>query len=867
MNKQQLASKIWASANKMRSKIEANEYKDYILGFIFYRYLSTEIENFYRNEGWTDDDLHSIEEESDPEYTEYVRKTRGYFIGYKHLFSTWLSKGSAFGVKDVSEALSAFNRLIYPTHKKVFSGIFDTLETGLKNLGDSDTTRSSAISKLIQLIKDIPMDGNQGYDVLGYIYEYLISNFAASAGKKAGEFYTPHEVSVLMAEIVAYHLRDREKIEIYDPTSGSGSLLITIGRAVAKHNEDPDNIKYYAQELKKNTYNLTRMNLIMRGIKPNNIITRNGDTLEHGSDWPMFEDDDKGASYEYRPMDAVVSNPPYSQEWDRPTDKDSDPRYKDYGLAPKKKADYAFLLHDLYHLKGDGIMAIVLPHGVLFRPGDEAEIRKNLIERNKIEAIIGLPADIFFGTPIATIVMVLKANRDNSDVLFIDASKYASKDGKKKKLQASDIKRIFDAVTTRPAEVAKFARLVSKKEIRENEYDLNIPKYVDSSDPIEQWDLYSTLLGGVPRSEINLLKDYWEVMPELKTALFPDGEYVECAVADIPAAINEHENVKSFHSSFDQAFGDYEQYLFDQLIGGMLTMNVAKEIDVLGEDLFQRLQKVPLLDRYSAYQALSDCWEQTATDIELIQTEGREVLIAIEPNMVVVKNGDDEDEVQKGWKGRVMPFDLVQKTLLPEYLERVSELQEQLNEKIGEISILLEEAGEDDAEILNEDGDAFDNKKVKAQLKLILKEYKKRKYTDLPEFPEGSMEAHVVALTKNADDQRQLKSEIKAAQAELEEKTIFTIESLTEEQIQLLLRLKWVMPVVEAVKSEHSKVISTLIEKVTGLVRKYAVTLNDVEDSIAESQSKLSGMIASLHGNDFDMKALQSLQNLLTHGK
>lgn len=596
MNKQQLASKIWASANKMRSKIEANEYKDYILGFIFYRYLSTEIENFYRNEGWNDEDLPTLEEDADPEYTEYVRKTRGYFIGYKHLFNTWLDKGTVFGVKDVSEALSAFNRLIYPTHKKVFSGIFDTLETGLKNLGDSDTTRSSAISKLIQLIKDIPMDGNLGYDVLGYIYEYLISNFAASAGKKAGEFYTPHEVSVLMAEIVAHHLRDREKIEIYDPTSGSGSLLITIGRAVAKHNESPDNIKYYAQELKKNTYNLTRMNLIMRGIKPNNIITRNGDTLEHGSDWPLFEDDDKEASYEYRPMDAVVSNPPYSQEWDRPADKDSDPRYKDYGLAPKKKADYAFLLHDLYHLKSDGIMAIVLPHGVLFRPGDEEEIRKNLIEQDKIDAIIGLPADIFFGTPIATIVMVLKANRDNSDVLFIDASKYAAKDGKKKKLRASDIKRIFDAVTTRPSEVKKFARLVSKQEIRENEYDLNIPKYVDSSDAVEQWDLNSTLLGSVPRTEIELLKEYWEVMPGLKAALFPEGEYVECPVADIPATINEHEDVKTFHSSFDSSFGDYEQYLTEQLIGGMLTMNVAKEVDILGEDLFHRLQTVPLLD-------------------------------------------------------------------------------------------------------------------------------------------------------------------------------------------------------------------------------------------------------------------------------
>lgn len=867
MNKQQLASKIWASANKMRSKIEANEYKDYILGFIFYRYLSTEIENFYRSEGWSDEELQTLEEETDPEYTEYVRKNKGYFIGYKHLFSTWLNKGNEFGVKDVSEALSAFNRLIYPTHKKVFSGIFDTLETGLKNLGDSDTSRSSAISKLIQLIKDIPMDGNQGYDVLGYIYEYLISNFAASAGKKAGEFYTPHEVSVLMAEIVAHHLRNKEEIQIYDPTSGSGSLLITIGRAVAKHNDQPDNIQYYAQEWKRNTYNLTRMNLIMRGIKPNNIITRNGDTLEHGSDWPMFEDDDKEASYEYRPMDAVVSNPPYSQEWDRPVDKDSDPRYKDYGLAPKKKADYAFLLHDLYHLKPDGIMTIVLPHGVLFRPGDEAEIRKNLIERNNIEAIIGLPADIFFGTPIATIIMVLKANRDNSDVLFIDASKYASKDGKKKKLQASDIKRIFDAVTSRPAEVKKFARLVSLKEIRDNEYDLNIPKYVDSSDAVEQWDLYASLLGGVPRTEIDLLKEYWDVMPGLKTALFPDGEYVECAVADIPSAVNEHEDVKKFHASYETAFGDYEHYLIAQLIDGMMTMNVAKEVDILGDDLFRRLESVPLLDRYAAYQALSDCWEQTATDIEIIQTEGREVLTKVEPNMVLVKNGDDEDEVQRGYRGRIMPFELVQETLLPEYLAKVKELQDKLSEIVSEASALSEEISEEDADILNDDGDAFDNKKVKAQLKLMLKEYKKKKVDDLPDFPEGSMEAHVVALTKNAEEQKQLKAEIKVAQADLEAKTIFTIEALTEEQIRLLLKLKWVMPVVDAVKAEHSGVVSTLIERVEALVKKYAVTLNDVENEIAESESKLSEMIASLRGNEFDMKALQSLQTLLNPNK
>jgi type I restriction enzyme M protein len=245
---------------------------------------------------------------------------------------------------------------------------FETLQTGLSKLGDSSGSQTKAVSGLLQLINAIPMDGKQDYDVLGFIYEYLISMFAANAGKKAGEFYTPHEVSLLMSEIVAYHLRNRNEIKIYDPTSGSGSLLINIGRSIAKHINDKNNIKYYAQELKENTYNLTRMNLVMRGILPDNIVTRNGDTLEE--DWPYFDDNDPVNTYNPLYVDAVVSNPPYSQSWD-PSGKENDPRFASFGVAPKSKADYAFLLHDLFHLKPDGIMTIVLPHGVLFRGGEE----------------------------------------------------------------------------------------------------------------------------------------------------------------------------------------------------------------------------------------------------------------------------------------------------------------------------------------------------------------------------------------------------------------------------------------------------------------------------------------------------------------
>lgn len=235
MNKQQLANKIWASANKMRSKIDANEYKDYILGFIFYKFLSDKEKQYLKDKYWTDDDMKSdLNEDNIADY-ESIKENIGYFIPYKYLFSTWTDNPRDFGVGDVRDALLSFERNIKKTHHRVFDNIFDTLETGLGKLGGTDSEQTRALRRLFKLIKPIPTDNSQGYDVLGFIYEYLIGNFAASAGKKAGEFYTPHEVALLMADIVADHLQDREKIDIYDPTSGSGSLLINIGRAVAKH--------------------------------------------------------------------------------------------------------------------------------------------------------------------------------------------------------------------------------------------------------------------------------------------------------------------------------------------------------------------------------------------------------------------------------------------------------------------------------------------------------------------------------------------------------------------------------------------------------------------------------------------------------
>lgn len=563
MNKQQLAAKIWESANRMRSKIEANEYKDYILGFIFYKYLSDKEEQWLLSEEYAPEDIREYVNEENEETVRSTQRNLGYFIGYKDLFSTWIQMGADFSVDNVRVALSSFTRLISASHKKVFEGIFNTLETGLSKLGDTSKSQTKAVSDLIRLINEIPMHGKQDYDVLGFIYEYLISNFAANAGKKAGEFYTPHEVSLLMSEIVADHLKGRSEIKIYDPTSGSGSLLINIGQTTAKYMEDSNRIRYYAQELKSNTYNLTRMNLVMRGILPDNIVTRNGDTLEE--DWPYFDESDPAGTYDPLYVDAVVSNPPYSQRWE-PGGKENDPRYSRYGLAPKAKADYAFLLHDLYHLMPDGIMTIVLPHGVLFRGGEEGKIRKNLIEQNNIDTIIGLPANIFFGTGIPTIVMVLRQKRENTDVLIIDASRGFVKEGKNNKLRASDIRRIADTVRYR-RNTPRYSRTVSLGEIRQNDYNLNIPRYVDSSEAGENYDLYASMFGGIPLHELDTLKEYWGIFPSLKSELFEgNGEYVTLKAADVRAAIRGNTDVQKFRDNFRNSFADFGDRLDDVLI-------------------------------------------------------------------------------------------------------------------------------------------------------------------------------------------------------------------------------------------------------------------------------------------------------------
>lgn len=854
MNKQQLANRIWESANRMRSKIEANEYKDYILGFIFYKYLSDQEVKFLKENEFSNEDIRNLSED-DLETLEYIQKNNGYFIAYENLFSTWIEMGSNFNVSNVYDALSAFSRLIYPTHRKVFDKVFDTLQTGLSKLGDSSNSQTKAISGLLQLIKDIPMDGKQDYDVLGFIYEYLISQFAANAGKKAGEFYTPHEVSVLMSEIVANHLKGQNEIKIYDPTSGSGSLLINIGKSVSKYMLDSNNIKYYAQELKENTYNLTRMNLVMRGIKPDNIVTRNGDTLEE--DWPFFDDNDPTNTYNPLYVDAVVSNPPYSQVWD-PSNKEHDPRYARFGLAPKGKADYAFLLHDLFHIKPDGIMTIVLPHGVLFRGGEEGSIRKNLIENNHIDAIIGLPANIFFGTGIPTIIMVLKQKRVNTDILIVDASKGFIKEGKNNKLRASDIKRIVDVVIKRET-IDKFSRVVTREEIRENDYNLNIPRYVDSSETSESWDIYASMFGGIPTSEIEELNQYWNAFPTLKNSLFTTSDipYVELSTENIKETIKKHHDVIKFENEFKNAFADFRTYLNTEWIENMNDLEISKSENKVADNIFDRLKNIPLIDKYEAYQLLDNEWKNISADLEIIQTEGFEATKKVDPNLILKKKDGKEQEIQDGWKGHIIPFELVQKEILTNEYKALKEKENRLLAIPSEYEEIIESMTEDEKEsnVLNENNDAFVAKEVSKKIKELKKEVQTE---EINEFIRKL--SHYENLSK---EEKELKRDIKKESEELIKLTKTTIESLSDEMVYELLDKKWIVILIESINKLPDTIVDNLVSKIQLLHTKYETTYFDIEKEIKETEKILASMIDELEGNEYDMKGLSEFKALL----
>lgn len=478
-----LNTKLFSAADNLRSKMDASEYKNYLLGLIFYKYLSDKL--LEKVVELADESLeeYDIQEKQVKLYRELLADadvrddlleslvdTLNYDIEPDNLFSVLAEKARS-NVFQLNDLKSSFTYL--STRYTQFAGLFDDVDLYSNKLGNDDQQRNITITEVIKKLNGVDVLGHDG-DVIGDAYEFLISQFASEAGKKAGEFYTPREVSDMMARIVTYGQEDKKLFSVFDPTMGSGSLMLN----VRKYLNYPDSVKYHGQEMNTTTYNLAKMNLILHGVEDENMSLRNGDTLN--KDWPWDE------PYLF---DSVLMNPPYSAKWSADASFLDDSRFNRYGkLAPSSKADFAFLLHGFYHLKDTGTMAIVLPHGVLFRGAAEGIIRKQLLENGSIDTVIGIPANLFFGTSIPTTVIILKKNRTSRDVLFIDASKEFLKYKNQNKLTQENIEKIVEVYKKRES-VDKYSYLAQFEEIEANDFNLNIPRYVDTFEEEEQVDM------------------------------------------------------------------------------------------------------------------------------------------------------------------------------------------------------------------------------------------------------------------------------------------------------------------------------------------------------------------------------------------
>jgi len=515
--KRLLEKQLWGVANVLRGKMNADEYKNYILGFIFYKYLSEKLERYADEKLLVKDKIKFAEiNENSKDGKETLVHVKnacigelGFFLRPTELFSYLVKKGKgeikdqkAFILEDLKNILNDIEKTSAGTASEDdFKGLFDDMDLTSSKLGSRESEKNEVVVEVLSLLAGIDFKLEDAKsDLLGDAYEYLIGEFAAGAGKKGGEFYTPAQVSRLLAQIVSM---DKKRIKsVYDAACGSGSLLLRIG-------DYTDVVHYYGQELNPTTYNLARMNMILHGVHFDHFSIKQGDTLKED----MHPD---------LKAEAIVANPPFSAQWKGDTDPAlaHDDRFSQYGrLAPKSAADYAFVTHMLYHLADNGTMAIVLPHGALFRSGAEGEIRKYIIEKqNYLDAVIGLPSNLFYGTSIpATVLVFKKCRREDEEILFIDSSKDFEKVGNQNTLTDENLAKIFDVYKNRK-ELEKYSHKASIKEIEENDYNLNIPRYVNTFEEEEIIDLdeVAKKLKELHASEVGLQNKIAEFCDELK---------------------------------------------------------------------------------------------------------------------------------------------------------------------------------------------------------------------------------------------------------------------------------------------------------------------------------------------------------------
>ena len=775
-----------------------------------------------------------------------IQDILGYFVRPEHLYQTWIQDMNAgtFTVQQVIDSLTQFeSNFNKDNESNEFKGLFSssTLDLNDSALGSNLNEINKNIQPLIRLFEDLDMVALQNGDVLGDAYEYLIGQFAMESGKKAGEFYTPHQVSEVMAQIVT---TNKNITSIYDPTVGSGSLLLTVKKHLSE--EEQKILSYYGQEKNTATYNLTRMNLLLHGVRPEKMSIKNGDTLDR--DWPEDpERPDEGVQF-----DAVVMNPPYSiKNWNRYELKSSDPRFEVAGvLPPDSKGDFAFLLHGLYHLATTGTMAIVLPHGVLFRGSAEGEIRKRLLEKNQIDTVIGLPSNLFTNTPIPVCIIILKKNRElNEPVLFIDASHNFIKVGKQNVLQEKDIEKIVDVYKNRTEERG-YSHLATRQELIQNEFNMNIPRYVTAIDGEIPHDVDAHLYGGIPEENINSLVALHQAVPELMDKAVSEKRpgYFELiqSIEEFSEAVLSSETIKE---EIVQAVTYVQEYIdeyWDKLrqLSPDLTPRQLKE-EMLS-DIKTRLSELPQLELYDGYQIIAEIWTKyLSQDIEFIEQLGfYEAARTPEPNMVIKGTGKNKKKVQDGVKSIIIPIELIASELYGEELTAIETLKSHITEIDSELSELAENAKVEDSDEYNalfdslkkndegEAKDSFESKLVKESLKGSEK---------------GSLEYEL--LKKVADlmkEKSAVNREIRTKEIELKGLIAKRIPQFTVEEVDQLLYKKWFGSVIEKVEELVKSPLKTEIAVLEELNNRYSETLDTLDEEISKHEKELEAMLKEL---------------------
>ena len=837
---EEIKRRLWNGANELRGSMDASRYKDYMLGLMFYKFLSDKTldefkkttQNDYLNEEELLKAYLELHDEYGKDLEEAIQDALGYAVAPKYLYQTWVKDiyTGNFEVQKVIDSLNNFERTIAASKEADdFEGLFSSSTLDLTNtaLGSNLNERNKNIKSLILLFADLNMVSLQKGDVLGDAYEYLIGQFAMESGKKAGEFYTPHQVSEVIAQIVS---KSSNIKSIYDPTVGSGSLLLTVSRHLDK--ESQKELKYYGQEKNTTTYNLTRMNLLLHGVRPEKMTIKNGDTL--GPDWP----EDPAKPNEAVLFDGIVMNPPYSVSgWNKSSLKVSDPRFEIAGtLPPDSKGDFAFLLHGLYHLSPEGTMGIVLPHGVLFRGSAEGEIRQKLLDKGNIDAVIGLPSNLFTNTGIPVVIIILKKNREiDAPVLIIDASKSFIKVGKQNELQEKDIAKIVDVYVSRK-EIKGYSTLASREDIRKNDYNLNIPRYVESIDSEISHDVDAHMLGGIPKRNIedlyilqSLAKD---VLDKNLKEIRPGYVEFKVSIDELTNEILKDEKIKTISEEIKEKTEKYIEKYWNDLRKINKDSDLTNLMEEMLEDIKEMLRGYEFIDAYNGYQVIAEIWKNyLMRDTEIIANEGfYRAGRKRQPNMITKGSGNKKREEQDGYVGRIVPNELIASELYADEIRAIEDKKEEVLDIDSSLLDLVESAKVEDSDENNalfnvlkknendEVGDSFDSKALKSELKKVEKEsfeYKLLKKVDN-------------LLSKKSSLNKAIKNDEKELKEEVQERILI----LTDEEVDMLIYKKWFGSIVEQIVDLVKVPLKEEIHIIEMLKERYKDTLSDIDSEI-----------------------------------